>query len=291
MDTEALKAFIQVAETQSFSAAAEKLFLTQPAVSKRITSLEASLEHRLFDRLGRRVELTEAGHALLPKAIAIINEIEDTSRSIRELAGGVSGSLRVTTSHYIGVYHLPPVLRSFVSAHPEVKLHFEFLDSEKAYQKVLAGDCEIAVVTLAAAPVPLVNSHQIWTDALDFVVANDHPLSGASGVSLQELSTHISIMPDLNTVTGRIAKRCFDQANLEIKHSMTSNYLETIKMMVSVGLGWSVLPRALVDDQIQAIKVEGIALSRELGIITHSKRSQSNAARAFYELLVSLGHE
>ena len=110
MDFAALKAFIAVAETGSFSAAAGRLFLTQPAVSKRIAALENELDARLFDRIGRTVALTEAGVALLPRAQKLLLELEDSIRTISSLSAETRGRLRFATSHHIGLYCLPSTL-------------------------------------------------------------------------------------------------------------------------------------------------------------------------------------
>ena len=288
MDIDTLKAFVSVAECRSFSIAAQQLFLTQPAVSKRIASLEEELNHTLFDRLGKEVALTEAGQQLFPKAQGILKNVEDTARSIRELSGEITGSLRVATSHHIGLHHLPPVLREFASKHKNVNLQFEFLDSEKAYDKVMKGECEMAVVTLAPRLEEPLAQEILWEDPLVFVVGSSHPLAAKKKVTLQALSQESAILPDLNTFTGRLAKSCFDKEELQLKLNMATNYLETIKMMVSVGLGWSVLPRTLVDEQMIELEIPGIRLQRKLGVITHKKRTFSNAADAFYQILKSL---
>ena len=289
MDTETLKAFIAVAEHQSFSLAAESLHLTQPAISKRIAALEKKLNHCLFDRLGREVILTEAGETLRPRAEQILRSITDTERTIKELTGNISGVLRVATSHHIGLHHLPPVLHAFTSKHQHVNLQFEFLDSEQAHERVIHGDCELAVVTLAPKIQEPLIGERIWSDPLVFVAARNHPLAAAHTISLEILSRQAAILPDLNTFTGRLVKRCFDEVDLKLELSMTTNYLETIKMMVSVGLGWSVLPKTMVDDQMIEIPVKNVHLKRELGVVTHAKRTLGNAALAFYETLRDKG--
>ena len=119
MDIAALKAFIAVADSGSFSLAAEQLFLTQPAISKRVSALENELEARLFDRIGRSVSLTEAGQALLPRARNILLNLEDSVRALSNLSGEVHGTLRFGTSHHIGLRRLPPVLKAFVQAYPD----------------------------------------------------------------------------------------------------------------------------------------------------------------------------
>lgn len=287
MDTESLTAFVCVANTRSFSAAAEKLHLTQPAVSKRVAALENQLNKKLFDRLGREVLLTEAGEVLLPRANQILRALADAERDIRELTGEVSGTLRVATSHHIGLHHLPPILREFAARYNHVQLQFEFLDSEQAYERVMHGDCELAVVTTAPETRPPLKRTLLWSDPLAFVVANNHPILNIIKPSLETLAQYPAILPELNTHTGRIVKQCFDNAGLTLELNMKTNYLETIKVMVSVGLGWSVLPISMLDHSLNMIHLPGSQLSRELGVITHTRRTLSNAASAFMKMLTA----
>jgi len=287
VDTESLKAFVSVATTQSFSSAAEQLHLTQPAISKRIAALEKRLGKQLFDRLGREVVLTEAGEVLLPRANQLLRLLADAERDIRELSGEIAGTLRVATSHHIGLHHLPPILREFAVRHSQVQLQFEFLDSEQAYERVARGDCELAVVTTAPETRPPLQRTLLWQDTLAFVVSDNHPLNAVAGPSLQTLAEYPAILPDLNTHTGRIVKHCFDDAGFPLELSMKTNYLETIKVMVSVGLGWSVLPLSMIDNSLRKIDIPGIELSRDLGIVTHTRRTLSNAAAAFLKTLVA----
>jgi len=132
MEFAALKAFVAVAETGSFSVAAEHLFLTQPAVSKRIAALESELDTRLFDRIGRTVTLTEAGVALLPRAQNMLVELKDSIRAVSSLSDEVRGTLRFATSHHIGLHRLPPTLKRYTQAYPQVRLDIRFMDSEAA---------------------------------------------------------------------------------------------------------------------------------------------------------------
>ncbi|MDO7902879.1 LysR family transcriptional regulator [Pseudomonas sp. K1(2024)] len=287
MDLANLSAFIAIAETGSFSSAAERLHLTQPAVSKRIAGLEQLLGVRLFDRLGREVSLTEAGRALLPRAYQIVNVLDDTRRALTNLTGEVTGRLTLATSHHIGLHRLPPVLRAFTREYPGVALDIQFLDSEAAYDEVLHGRAEIAVITLAPEPHHLIRATPVWDDALDFVAAPEHPLARDSHVRLADVARHPAVFPGGNTFTHHIVQRLFESQGLTPNIAMSTNYLETIKMMVSIGLAWSVLPRTMLDGQVASIALPGICLSRQLGYILHTERTLSNAARAFMALLDS----
>lgn len=285
MDINNLNAFIQVAETGSFSDAANLLHITQPAVSKRLSALELQLGTRLIDRIGRKVELTPAGATLLPRARSIISDLEDARRSLDNLSGDVTGRLNLAISHHLGLHRLPPILREFSQRYPDVTLDIQFLDSEVAYEAVAQGKIELAVITLTEQVSEKIHAQTIWKDPLAFVAATTHPLAQETKVTLETLSKHDAILPELNTFTGTITKRLFNKQKLPLNVGMTTNYLETIGMMVSLGLGWSVLPITLLNEQLCELKVGNIKLERKLGAIHHMERTLSNAAKAMLELL------
>ncbi|MCB1687923.1 MAG: LysR family transcriptional regulator [Halioglobus sp.] len=288
MDTQNLKAFLLVVETGSFSLAAQKLHLTQPAVSKRVAQLEEQLNITLFDRIGKTISTTEAGEALLPHARAVQLELQAAEQSVRDLAGAVRGRLRLATSHHIGLHRLPPVLSFFNKTYPEVHLDIDFMDSEQAYQLTLRGEAEIAVVTLAPAPVANIITRTIWSDPLDFMVQAEHELAGRKKMDLEELSRHPAILPGLNTYTGQIVKNLFDRRGLPMQIAIATNYLETIRMMAAVGLGWTVLPRSMLDASLAALPIRDARIERSLGVVHHESRSLSRAARAFIDALESV---
>ncbi len=287
MDTQNLKAFQSVAEFASFSAAADALHLTQSAVSKRIATLEQQLNCRLFDRIGRTISLTEAGRTLLPRAKRILREVSDTQRLITDLSGCVRGHLKLATSHHIGLHHLPALLRKFSQQFPDVTLDLDFLGSEKASDAVLHGQVELAIVTLSPIWDKHLQYHSIWPDPLQFVAAPDHALVQRPMLKFEDLSRYPAILPSLNTYTTTLIKRLFDERQLPLYLTMATDYLETIKMMASIGLGWSVLPETIIDSQLTVLNIKGQpATIRELGCVYHGERSISNAARAFLQLLL-----
>ncbi len=284
MDNQNLKAFITVAELGSFSDAADRLYLTQSAISKRIALLEQQIGKRLFDRIARQVSLTEAGNELLPRARRILQEYENALQAINDLSGEASGTLRLAISHHLGLHRLPPVLKQFAQQYPNVTLDIEFMDSEKAYEKVLHGESEVAVITLALESHHNINSKKIWNDPLRFICAQDHPLAALKQPALKDLAEYPIILPGLNTYTGRIIQNLFQREGIPLKAPMSTNYLETISTMVEIGLGWSVLPETLVRD-LHVMPFKTITIERELGYIHHMKRSLSNAAMGFLGLM------
>ena len=286
MDTQLLAAFLAVAEVASFSQAAEQLHLTQPAISKRIAQLEQLLGARLFDRIGRQVSLTESGARLLPRAQRILREIEETTRAIRDMSGRVSGRLSLATSHHIGLHRLPPVLRTFSRQHPEVNLEIEFMDSEKAHAAVAQGVIEFAVITLAPeGSAPRLQAREIWPDPLSVMVARDHPLVTYNHISIETLSGYPAVLPGASTYTGQILQQQFQSCGARLQVSMSTNYLETLRMLVAIGLGWSVLPDSMLTAELVALELETIRMQRSLGYVFHRDRTLSNAAQAFLEVL------
>ncbi len=274
-----------VAESGSFSQAAEQLHLTQPAVSKRIAQLESQLDSPLFDRIGRNVSLTEAGRALLPHARAVQLELQAAQQSVRDLAGPVAGALRLATSHHIGLHRLPPVLSHFSQTYRAVHIDIDFMDSEQAYELVLRGQVELGVVTLAPAAVTGITSRVIWPDPLEFMVHPEHPLASTKRLTLAQLSKHPAVLPGLNTYTGQLVKRLFDEHALNLQIAIGTNYLETIRMMASVGLGWTVLPVSMREENLTTLSINKAKIERSLGVVFHRERSLSRAAQAFIDSL------
>lgn len=285
MDIDALKAFNAVAESASFSRAADHLHLTQPAVSKRVAALENELNTRLFDRIGRRVILTEAGRALLPGTRRILEEVSDLGRRVDNLSHEVRGRLSLATSHHIGLHRLPPVLRAYTARYPDVELDLHFMDSEAACVAIEHGDLELAVVTLPETPASALSTAEIWTDPLALVAGRGHPLAGNGPLTPEDLSGHPAILPAVGTFTREIVISALGPAAANLEVVLETNYMETIKMMVSIGLGWSALPLTMLSDDLVTLSMPGLDIRRRLGSVRHRERTLSNAADALLEML------
>ncbi|MES9897929.1 MAG: LysR family transcriptional regulator [Sedimenticola sp.] len=284
MNTSALQAFVCVAKNDSFSIAAEQLHLTQPAVSKRVATLEKELETPLFDRIGHKISLTEAGRQLLPRAQHILLEMADIRRSISNLTGEVSGTLIMGTSHHIGLRRLPPALKEFSLSYPQVSLDIRFMDSESACNEVEHGELELAIVTLPTSSSPKLSTSIIWSDPLLFVIARDHPLATITTPKLEDLTHYPAVLAAKGTYTRGILEQALEPIGLPLQVGMETNYLETLRMMVSIGLGWSLLPESMVKgDNLRVLNIQELKLSRQLGAVTHRDRTLSNAARAMVE--------
>jgi len=273
-----------VAETRSFSRAAEKLYLTQPAISKRISTLEFALDCQLFDRLGKNIQLTQAGEALIPSYQRILSELDETQRIISNLRTQVSGHLKFGTSHHIGLHRLPPILRQYTNSYPEVELDIQFMDSEQAAALILKGSIELALITLPDAIEKPLTTIPVWSDPMECVVAKDHVLANQDTVTRQQLRDHGVLIQSHSTHTRNIIDNALKLDN-NIKIIMESNYLETIKAMIQNGLGWGVLPQSMIDDSLHQLKIKGVSMKRHLGVLLHEFRTLSSPANSLLETL------
>lgn len=282
MNIEDLSAFLCVAKHHSFSLAAEELHLTQPAVSKRIAALENNLNTQLFDRIGRQISLTEAGRALERHARRILSEVEDSRRAISNLSGSVGGPLKLATSHHISLHRLPPILRRYIHEYPEVQLDLRFMDSETACRAVEQGELELALVTLPPAASTTLTRIEVWTDRMVLAASPDHPLRNEKEITPAVLARHPATLAGRGTYTRTLIDAKLALTQMETK--LETRYLETIKMMVSVGLGWSLLPENMLEQELRLEQGSQMVVERKLGIVHHPRRTLSNAARAFIEL-------
>jgi len=285
MDIANLRAFIAVVERGSFSQAANDLFITQPAVSKRISALEQSLGHTVFDRISRRAVLTPAGETLLPSARRVLAELESCQSHLDSLDRKIAGSLQLATSHHIGLRRLPPLLRAFNAQYPQVDLRLHLMDSEDAVARVADNSLELAVVTLPPNPPSGVQVRPIWLDHLRFAVAPDHPLGQIAQPATQQLAEHTAILPTRGTVTRRVADAVLTAFDLSLPKVMETNYLETNKVLAAAGLGWTLIPESMLDDSLVALDLPDIGATRELGLVLHSQRTLGRAAECFVEML------
>lgn len=283
MDIDALQAFIEVVNEKSFSGAADNLNLTQPAITKRIQNLETQLNTKLFERLQKEIVLTHAGQTLLPQALNILHHRDNALQTLRDIDSMISGKLRIVASHHIGLHRLPQILKEYSQKQPQVDLELNFLDSESAYALLRDNRADLAFITVPERVRNGFHAHLVWDDPMSFICSNDHPLARLKQLSPSDLAKHNAILPDKSTLTYRVVESIFRENNLALKAKIPTNYLETMKMMASVGMGWSVLPNTMVDETLHVLPINKPKVERRLGAISYQKKHLGNAARAFVE--------
>lgn len=292
MDSNALKAFITIVDQGSFSEAAEQLHLTQPAISKRLAALENQLGTTLIDRSHRKIRVTDSGARLLPYARKILDEIHNARIALSPDSGLIEGELQIIASHHIGLHHLPNWLRRFKREYPKVAINLQLMESDAAYEQMRKRNAELAFVTLSDSMAPSFDVFAHWPDPMAFVAGTDHPLARLTKPKLADLAKHPALLPDTSTSTYRMVNRLFLEENLPLHPQMPTNYLETLKMMTSVGLGWSVLPLRMVDGSLKVLDgvlakatEAGHPVTRVLGAIGLTGRQPGNAAKALLSIV------
>ena len=265
-----------VNQAASFSGAAKAIHLTQPAVSKRIAQLEQRLGKPLFDRMGRQIRLTEAGQRLLPYAQTILNSVQNSIHDIKSLDETAGGVLHIATSYHVGLHHLPPILKAYSNDYPAVDLDINFMNSEDALAAVENSDIELAIVTLPRLLSGKLDARRLWNDPMQIYCGKGHALVKATDI--KQLQNYPAILPDANTITRQLVEKELASHDIAINVRLSSNHLESIRMMVEIGLGWSVLPKTLQTKDLHACKFTQLTFSRELGMVTHQQRTLTHAA-------------
>lgn len=293
MELAQLEAFLQVAHHRSFSRAAESLFLTQPSVTARIQSLERELGERLFERTGRSVTLTDAGHAFIPHAQRALTAVQEGADAIDSVRHGDVGSIRVAASSTIATYVLPPILKRFREQRPRVHVHLNSSGAtEDAVEKLLAGLVHMAICRLS--PHPEVESLHLYNDDLALVVSPSHPFAKRGRVPLTEAGKEPFLFFERTSSYHGLVYSMFLRQGVAPESVMELDSMEAMKHMVEAGLGIAVLPAVSITREVERgelVKVEIQSMEqptqREVGVHVLRNRTLAPPVRDFLKTLTS----
>ncbi|HQS03213.1 MAG: hypothetical protein B7Y07_03830 [Halothiobacillus sp. 24-54-40] len=280
LDHQNILAFLAVAETGSFSAAASKLFITQPAVSKRIALLEQQLGLPLFERLTRQISLTEAGAALLPAARQVRLALDDFASASMHNNQPLKGRLPIALSHYAGLHLLPAALTAFSIRYPAVLLDLQFMDSEAAILAVAQGAVRLAYGTLGQACNPHTHVTPLWRERLVPLCALRH--IDEHQLTIHKLAAQLPIILPAAQTSTRQSIDCWLMAQgITPLAVIEVNQLDSIALLVGTGIGWSVLPETLNNPHLAVIDTPNIPPpERSLGLITRANTPNPQEAKA-----------
>jgi DNA-binding transcriptional LysR family regulator len=285
MELSQLHAFRAVAETLNFTRAAERLHLTQSAVSQRIKSLELELEEPLFHRNKAGVTLTLSGRVALEHVRTVLDELEALKEAMRGRVREPAGRVRVAAATQAFVYLFAPLFESFMRGHPAVDLTFR--GTATTVQTVAEITEGAADVGFASLPVysPGLEVTPLFEDELVVAVGSPHPLSGRQEVSPAEIESERLILFEPGASIRRSTDAFFDRAGIRPRLALESNDTGFIKLMVERGLGVSLLPvwsfrDEVADGRLAMVHVQGHRLRRSVAAVSLA-RFQSAATRAF----------
>jgi DNA-binding transcriptional LysR family regulator len=289
MQIESLKVFCDLAESESFTKAAQINNVTQSAVSQQISSLERQFKSLLIERSKKRFRLTREGQVLYDFSKQIIQNYDSMQNKLQEIKDIISGTIRVATIYSIGLHDLPPYIKKFLKLHPTVNVHVEYRRSNQVYEDVLSN-----VVDLGLVAYPIRESRletvALRKDPLVLICHPHHPFAKLKNIKLKSLvgQKFIGFEPDIPT--RKALDRILKENNVSVQHVMEFDNIETVKRAVEIDAGVSIVPQGTVIQEVSkqtlaAVQVEDGSYFRPLAAIYKRHKVISPAIKLFLAIL------
>jgi len=289
MQIESLKVFCDLAETESFTKAAQINNITQSAVSQQISSLERQFKSLLIERSKKRFRLTREGQVLYEYSKQILNTFDSMTNRLQEIKDIVSGTIRVATIYSIGLHDLPPYLKKFLKAYPTVNVHVEYRRSNQVYEDVLSNIVDLGLVAYPSKDAKL-EVVPLRKDMLVLIAHPQHPLGKSKTLKLRELSGQkfIGFEPDIPT--RRAIDKILKDENVNVNVVMEFDNIETVKRAVEIDAGVAIVPIGTVTQEVSkntlsAITIEDAQFYRPLAAIYKKNKVLSPAIKQFINVL------
>lgn len=289
MNLHQLRIFHAVARHMSFSAAARELFITQPAVSLQVRALEESLGVKLLDRSTSKLELTEAGDALIRSAVAILNAEDEARRVLAEFRDASKAKLIVGTNTTGGMYLLPRILRAYRVANPNVELVLDIDATDAICDRIHQKMIDIGVV---GGPIEdrRMSVEAIVEDEVVLIVSPDHPFAQRTSIALADLKSQRLIVMEPRSRTRVLVERTLRQQGLAIQPAMQLVGTEAVKKAVESNLGIGFVSSFAIEREVRLgdlrrLPIDGLQIARPLVLLHRSSKYLSPAAKRFREFL------
>lgn len=282
-----------IATEGSFKRAADSLYVSQPAVSLQVQNLERQLDVPLFDRGGRRAQLTEAGHLLLSYGEKILSLCEETCRAIEDLQNLQGGTLIVGASQTTGTYLLPRMIGLFRQSYPEVSVQLHVHSTRRTSWSVANGQVDLAII---GGEVPTELQDSLVTvpyaeDELALILPVFHPLAQAEVIQRDDLYKLQFIALDSQSTIRKVIDQVLTRCGIETRRlriEMELNTIEAIKNAVQAGLGAAFVSVSAIEKELEMgtlhrARTEDVVIQRTLSVIFNPNRYRSKAADAFIQ--------
>jgi len=282
--------FLAVAGAKSFRRAAERLHLSQPTLSQHVRELETELGARLLDRIGRAVQLTDAGRVLEEHATRLLATLTDARQAIADLQGLQRGSLIIGASTTPGIYVLPGLLGIFRQRYPGVEVTLRLGNSEQVESLVRAGQLDLGLIGDRGRSPDEEHLAATLADELVLVVHSTHPWAGRRDIGPAELVSQPLLLREAGSATRQVTERALRGAGVPYRTGMVLEHTEAIKQGVLAGLGVAFVSVYAVQGELatarfRMLRIRGLRIVRHFHLIHHERRQLSAAARAFMEFL------
>ena len=289
MQVESLKMFCDLAETKSFTKAAQINGVTQSAVSQTISALERRFKSLLIERSKKNFRLTPEGDVFYEYSKKIL-QINDALHSrLQEIEDVVSGTIRLAAVYSVGLHVLPPFVKKFLKRHPTVNVHVEYRRSDQVYENVLGNVVDLGVVAYPARD-PRLETVLLGKDKLVMICHPQHPLARRKSLKVEALAGQKFINFERDLPTRKALDKIFKDHRTEVNTVMQLDNIETLKRAVEIDSGVAIVPEGTValevaSQTLAVVPLEGSGLTRQLGIIYKKNKVLSPALKHFIALL------
>lgn len=288
IDFAGIQAFVSVADLGGFSKAAGELNITQTALTRRVQKLEAYLGLRLLDRTTRNVTLTAIGEEFLPKARAIVAEMDSALLQLKEAARTSRGSFTLACVSTMSARLLPVMMRRYADLYPGNRIRLLDLTSNDVRDAVLKRKAELGIA-IHGEDHPDLLERYLFDDALVFYCHESHPLAARSRLTWQDLRDADLIMVRGFTATRLLIEYHFMRSGVNVAGAYEVQYLSTAVNLVEAGVGCAVLPWSVMGaggpPHIRRIALVDPVVNRRVMMFTRKNASLSPAAQAFYDIV------
>jgi DNA-binding transcriptional LysR family regulator len=288
MEFHQLRSFCEIARERSFTRAAARLALTQPAISLQMKALEEELGELLLVRHRTRLRLTPAGELLYQHAQVVLASLEAARADITAFRHGLRGHIALATSDTNSAYILPEVLRQFRECYPQVRIDIRDKMSSQVLQLVVDHEVDFGLATLPLLH-PQVTTERLFTREDVVICPPDSPLARESVVSLAQVSPYPLLALSRGSMSRQLLEAAFQQAGVPMQVAMNLGSIEVMKRFVAIGLGLAIVPRVAVVNEVRAGQVVAVPIHglpvREIGLVERTGKRRSAAATAFLQLL------
>jgi DNA-binding transcriptional LysR family regulator len=291
MQIESLKVFCDLAESESFTKAAQINSVTQSAVSQQISSLERQFKSILIERSKKKFRLTREGQVLYEYSKQIIQTYQSLQSKLQEIKDVISGTIRVATIYSIGLHDLPPYLKKYLKSYPTVNVHVEYRRSNQVYEDVLSNVVDLGLVAYPVRDNKL-DVVALRRDRLVLVCHPQHPLAKSKSVPLAAIAGQkfIGFQPDIPT--RKAIDKILKDRGIQVQHVMEFDNIETVKRAVEIDAGISIVPQGTILQEVSKqtlvqLDLEDGEFYRPLAAIYKKNRVLSPAIKQFVSILKS----
>jgi DNA-binding transcriptional LysR family regulator len=289
MQIESLKVFCDLAETESFTKAAQINQITQSAVSQQISSLERTFKSLLIERSKKKFRLTREGEILYDYSKQVIQTYDSLHHRLQEVKDIISGTIRVSTIYSIGLHDLPPYLKKFLRSFPTVNVHVEYRRSNEVYEDVLGNVVDLGLVAYPTRD-PKLEIIPLRKDKMVLISSPTHPFAKEKSIRLKQLADQKFVAFEPDIPTRKAIDKILKDQNVHVHNVMEFDNIETVKRAVEIDAGISIVPESTVTQEVNKqtlvqVDLEGADFFRSLAAIYKKSKVLSPAMKQFINIL------